>query len=455
MNRRFLALIVLLLAASTFFVFTRSIAVAAPPTQVETPDATAVEAISPTVPLSPTIRVQIRQRIPFTMALAELMPAAMVTATGELTATGAITGAGAITATTEPTVTDAVTDALTAAASMAAGDVVTFVLDLELDFLVSQTMTMTVPATLTIMHAGGMTDTITGVIPISLELGVSPTALVTVTALAVEPEAAESDAVTVTEVLTVDLPVTVPTVTDTTAITAPAVVTATTDVTTTPDLTGSEAITTPGSVTPATAVTANVRSGPGTDFDVTGTLPADTPLDIAGVSEDGFWYLLRDATWIFGELVVNPPDDAPLATPELIAQVTADAAGTTATPEPEATTTPAPDAEATPVSTDTGTVVTPTVTVDANLRAGPGTQFEVIGGTVTGEALTILGQNETGEWFLLNNGGWVFAALVANPPADAPVVPDDATPESVAAGAQGAPATANPLLPTPTPSAGN
>jgi hypothetical protein len=60
-----------------------------------------------------------------------------------------------------------------------------------------------------------------------------------------------------------------------------------------------------------------------------------------------------------------------------------------------------------------------------------------------------------GDWYLLDNGGWVFANLVANPPADVPVVPDDATPESLgAAPAQTeAPAAAGSLLPTPTPAA--
>jgi hypothetical protein len=83
--------------------------------------------------------------------------------------------------------------------------------------------------------------------------------------------------------------------------------------------------------------------------------------------------------------------------------------------------------------------------VDANLRAGPGTQFDVIGGTITGQVLDIVGQDSTGEWYLLNNGGWIASALVDNAPSTAPVVADDASP--LLNGDQPSPI----LVPTPAP----
>ncbi len=61
--------------------------------------------------------------------------------------------------------------------------------------------------------------------------------------------------------------------------------------------------------------------------------------------------------------------------------------------------------------------------MDANLRAGPSVASDVLGGTVAGQPLTIVGRTEAGDWFLLDNGGWIFANLVANAPAldDVPV----------------------------------
>lgn len=55
-------------------------------------------------------------------------------------------------------------------------------------------------------------------------------------------------------------------------------------------------------------------------------------------------------------------------------------------------------------------------TSNANLRAGPGTNFNVIGSLQSGEALTITGRNAAGDWLRLDRAGataWVFRDLVA------------------------------------------
>lgn len=52
----------------------------------------------------------------------------------------------------------------------------------------------------------------------------------------------------------------------------------------------------------------------------------------------------------------------------------------------------------------------------ANLRGGPGTNYNVVGSLQTGEALTFTGRNEAGNWLRLNREGvtgWVFRDLVA------------------------------------------
>ncbi len=56
-----------------------------------------------------------------------------------------------------------------------------------------------------------------------------------------------------------------------------------------------------------------------------------------------------------------------------------------------------------------------TVTYDlVNLRAGPGTDFEVIGQVVLGDELPIYAQNEDGSWFVTDEGGqtWIASWLL-------------------------------------------
>lgn len=65
---------------------------------------------------------------------------------------------------------------------------------------------------------------------------------------------------------------------------------------------------------------------------------------------------------------------------------------------------------------DYGATFVVSVTVNANLRAGPGTDFAIIGRMVTGQSVKIVARNADGSWFLLDNGGWVSAGLVINAP---------------------------------------
>lgn len=76
------------------------------------------------------------------------------------------------------------------------------------------------------------------------------------------------------------------------------------------------------------------------------------------------------------------------------------------------------------VPTATSVPTCPTVISTANLRAGPGTNYALVGSATRGPCLTITGRNEAGDWFQLNNGNWIAAFLVENPPATAgiPVV---------------------------------
>ncbi len=145
----------------------------------------------------------------------------------------------------------------------------------------------------------------------------------------------------------------------------------------------------------------------------------------------------------------TPTLDSPPAEPGVIPNTpitpTADiiALLPTATPKPVE---PTPPAEPTPTPvppTPTPAPQPATVSTQANLRSGPGTEFELAGGVQTGEQVNIVGRTEDGLWFLLDSGAWIFAQLIQTPPANVPVA--GATP----AGAT--PAAANPAEePTPT-----
>ena len=57
---------------------------------------------------------------------------------------------------------------------------------------------------------------------------------------------------------------------------------------------------------------ANLRGGPGTDYPILAGLPAGQAITITGRSADGIWFALSDGSWVFGELVSNPPADVPV-----------------------------------------------------------------------------------------------------------------------------------------------
>lgn len=68
----------------------------------------------------------------------------------------------------------------------------------------------------------------------------------------------------------------------------------------------------------------------------------------------------------------------------------------------------------------------------ANLRSGPGTDFDITGAGQPGQQIQIVGRSGDGQWFLLDSGVWVFAQLVTNPPANAPLSDPSAAPTAAA-----------------------
>ena len=56
-------------------------------------------------------------------------------------------------------------------------------------------------------------------------------------------------------------------------------------------------------------------------------------------------------------------------------------------------------------------------TRSSNLRAGPGTNYSVVGNAQSGQCLTITGRTAAGDWYRLSSGHWIAAFLVRNAPA--------------------------------------
>jgi cytoskeleton protein RodZ len=64
---------------------------------------------------------------------------------------------------------------------------------------------------------------------------------------------------------------------------------------------------------PATVNTgANLRAGPGTDYPILAGLGVGQQITITGINADATWYQLSDGSWVFSQLVDNPPANLPV-----------------------------------------------------------------------------------------------------------------------------------------------
>ena len=484
MYRKSLALLATGLILFAALLVQMSIAQAAAPRQAA-PDAEEPQ------PLPQPLRIRINQAIPLTITVPASLLAAGAPVTTAVTTTGAITGAtgavgesrpttptaaasraitgtAATTATEELTATGALTEAaeltatetttaavegsaanaeepLTDTAVLTESDVLTTVmamasmpvtLELSLDLIVSNTLTSTVPASVTLQLA----DLTTRTLPVSVTVAPLPDGEVVIELLPA-PEVATPE-VTPTEEITAT-----PTTEAAPAVTATEAATPTLAVTATVQAPSGLPV-----VETTATTTANLRAGPATTFDLVGQVGPGATIAVVGISEDGQWYLLDGGAWLATFLAADTQiPNLPVATQELVDQASGTTPVVAATPAVTATavvtSAVTPAATATPVPAATTavtptTVVTPTTTTDANLRAGPGTEFPIIGGTINGQAINIVGRNADGTWFRLDNTGWIFGELVANPPAldTVPVVNADGTPAEAPAAAP-APAT--------------
>lgn len=178
------------------------------------------------------------------------------------------------------------------------------------------------------------------------------------------------------------------------------------------------------STTGAVNRNANLRSGPGTTYAIVGTARQGQSVTIMDTNEAGDWYQLTDGQWIAAFLVNDTNRTlAPTAT----------AVAPSGQPAVVATALPAPSRA--------------TATRNANLRAGPGTAYAIIGTVRTGQALTLTGRNSNSSWYQLEGGAWIAAFLVDQSPSRQPVATPSPTVSS--------PTVASPTAAPPPVSSGN
>lgn len=143
----------------------------------------------------------------------------------------------------------------------------------------------------------------------------------------------------------------------------------------------------------------NIRSGPGTDYDVIGDAVAGEEFTITGKNSEGNWWQLDfrgESGWIYAPFVIAADaEDVPIV----------DAAMTGAPDAAESTTeTLVPTEE--PKATVGG---------DLNVRSGPGEEYDRIGGASEGEEFVITGRSGDGEWWQIefdDQTGWIYAPFV-------------------------------------------
>lgn len=140
---------------------------------------------------------------------------------------------------------------------------------------------------------------------------------------------------------------------------------------------------------------ANLRAGPATTYPVVGRATQGQEITIAATNAAGTWLQLGDGVWIAAFLVDR-------AGAETVAPVA------------------------------TGASSASTTLRAANLRAGPGTTYAIVGTVRAGETLAIQGRNANGTWLQVGDGAWIAAFLVnqgnGSPPRATPNAPPAPSP---------------------------
>lgn len=180
------------------------------------------------------------------------------------------------------------------------------------------------------------------------------------------------------------------------------------------------------------------------------SLPAGATLTITGRTGDGGWYaaylgdgrsgwIAVGAARIFGdpgELEIVSQSISPAIVATLIAEASRPVtpfpttAPLTLSPSARATPTPvdlapAPLAQASPLPAQPSRPQATVIVDGVNVRAGPGTEFDVVGSLVRDASMLLVGRNAAGDWVQIEmpgGVGWVFVQLI-QPSVDVEALP--------------------------------
>lgn len=155
----------------------------------------------------------------------------------------------------------------------------------------------------------------------------------------------------------------------------------------------------------------NVRSGPGTTYDILGQIVPENSYQALTKDESGKWWEIEiggnQTGWIADEFIVQPEG-------EVVQVAAVEDRGTTGRSAAETT---VAAAEAAPAAAATAPEFASVSAAQiVNLRGGPATSFPVLGQINPGAFYKILGKNEQGDWWQIEmtNGqpAWVIGQLV-------------------------------------------
>ena len=142
-----------------------------------------------------------------------------------------------------------------------------------------------------------------------------------------------------------------------------------------------------------------------------------------------------------------PSELAPTVTPIVDVAAIETFTPTPPPPPPEPTATEPP----TLVPTDTPAIAQAKTNVQANLRAGPGVAYGLVGFLTEGTEVVPVSRTANRLWLKLETGNWIFAYLVDDAPTELPVETNIPAPPPPPATATSPAPTEVPATPTPTP----
>lgn len=172
-------------------------------------------------------------------------------------------------------------------------------------------------------------------------------------------------------------------------------------------------------VTATTTVNLNVRSEPGLEYEILGTLPAGSVVGFTGFTDGSGEWVQVDAAdgplgWVVARYLSNVPGGLQVRPADV--------------PKEEAM--PAPVEEQEPAVPFSTAVVTATVLNNLNVRSDPGTGSELLATLPSGSVVGFTGfMDGTGEWVQVDAAagptGWVVASYLSKVPDGLQVRPAD------------------------------